>query len=145
MKKISLLIGLLTVCIFAAGQTSTIKDYGNYVLLEYDHGDTIPVNKEDATLDFDNGYVQILMPADVIDSRMKNHFKLVYSEFGFADYTTFKTYMVGVMNRVYTESYAYDANDIMDSAWFVIGSDTAYINVYTNDGTNITGKTVLPQ
>jgi len=148
MKRLALIFGLAVfgLCVYA--QSSTIKDYGDYILLEYDHGDTVVVPKDGAFLERISGVgfkihlPQPHIPATVRDNLLRPH----YSEFGYANDTVMCDYLKDVFMQNYSVSYAYEATyGGPDSIWYKVGSDTAYIWVGTYSGDSLATSTIVPQ
>jgi hypothetical protein len=142
MKRILFILGLfIPLAVF--GQ-STIKDYGDYITLNYSNGDTVSVGKANiAAVHISNTDVYIMTNQQ--DHRTARTFWMRPANFGYGSAELLRAYVAAVAFGMPTESYSTDGNGIIDTIWYISGSDTSLIEVYTNDGTYVTGKSVLPQ
>ena len=151
MKNVLIIFGLFA-AIALHGQASTIKDYGNYFVIEYDHGDTLALNKDRIQMVPTTGGVRFYTPEwGFLSFSLKNNLlKLDYTEF--ADFsgdtsTVMQDYIRNMIIKNYTPSYAYEATyGNPDSIWYILGNtaaDTAYIEVNTYSGDSLTSYKII--
>lgn len=151
MKKLLIVFGLFAAaCLY--GQTSTVKDWGSWFVLEYDHGDTIPLYKDRVTMMPTTDGVRFYTPEwGFLSYSVKNHI-LSPSYHEMADFasdtsTVFQDYMRNMVMSNYTPAYGFDASSGgVDTIWYILGNaaaDTAYIWVGTWSGDSLTNSKII--
>lgn len=151
MKKLLIVLGLFA-AVGLYGQTSTVKDWGAYFELEYDHGDTIPLYKDRVTMLPTTDGVRFYTPDWGFLSYSMKHHILSPSYLDFADFasdtsTVFQDYMRNMVMSNYTPSYGREATyGNVDTIWYILdnaAADTGYIWVGTYDGDSLSSYKII--
>lgn len=124
------------------GQASTLTDYGNFITINYDTGDTISIGKASSDVYMKNGKTYIVPSSGI--NYVNRTISLEYADFGYATNHELWMKVASLIYRVYDEVYSYEDSNL-DTVSYYYDSERQYRVVYGYSGTLVTSKTIVTQ
>lgn len=143
MKRIFLLLALLTVVAMVRAQTSTVEDNGTYITVNYADGDTVCVGKEMIVLmKAHNDVLYIMTARKWSPGQLTKIVSMDPDEFGYSSFTALRNHMAVICFNAHLEVYSYD-NGNLDTVSYYYNTELQYQVVYGYTGSVVTSKKII--
>lgn len=140
MKKALLIILLIGTFFYSNGQTGTIVDRQNYIVITYPDGEKVSVGKSQETLLRKNlSLVYIVPQSEDKWTRNDNIVTLDPDDFGYGNIENLHTHLSEMFYRVYRYQYSY-TNGVIDTVYHYAGDSLSFKLPYGYSGSVVSKK-----
>jgi len=148
MKKLLFILSLAMCFTMGKAQTSTISDYGPFIVFNFDTGDTISMAKNMMAIEHDGSIVKVVAPQDRLVDDHRAFMNLDPTDFGYAGASELFSYLNTLIFGAYYETYSHVAGSTNRDTvfyWHISTTDTTlqYIEAVSWDGDTAVSKTIL--